>query len=212
MATTTPTRTLMPTTAPMPTTDHTPTPVLASAGAAPTLPGWDTHALARFAEPGCDLLLLQRPQQPGCLEQLVSARVESVHVRLTASNALQRLSESLAELGIDSPPVAADMAELVWAFLAQFEQVGCSARVEVVDRRMCPKFHCDNLHVRLIATYHGPTTEYIRRDEPQTLHCAPPATLVLLKGRKHATFSDSVHHRSPDVPTGQRRLCLVLDY
>jgi hypothetical protein len=188
------------------------TPPAAAPGAAPAPTLWDTAALARFSQPGCDILLLPWDRPPGCAEQLAGARVESVHTQLTAANALARVTAALGELGIDSLAVAADMAELARAFLAQFGQAQCNARVELVNQRMCPKFHCDHLHVRLIATYHGPTTEYVRTEDPQTVQTAPPGTLVLLKGRRHPTFSDSVHHRSPDVPAGQRRLCLVLDY
>ncbi|MGL4553563.1 MAG: DUF1826 domain-containing protein, partial [Gemmataceae bacterium] len=43
------------------------------------------------------------------------------------------------------------------------------------------------------------------------IHSAPTSALVFLKGHEHPGYADEVHHRSPPVPPGGRRLCVVLD-
>ena len=79
------------------------------------------------------------------------------------------------------------------------------------DRQTCPKFHCDYVVVRLITTYAGPGTEYVRADSAGAIRRAGPGSLVLLKGRRHPTHADTVHHRSPPVAAGARRLVVAMD-
>jgi hypothetical protein len=64
-------------------------------------------------------------------------------------------------LHLDCPALAADVAAVVRSFLAQFGAARASLRVEVVTTNTCPKFHCDNIRVRVVTTYHGPGTEYV---------------------------------------------------
>ena len=75
----------------------------------------------------------------------------------------------------------------------------------------CPKFHCDYAVVLLITTYAGPGTEYILADDTATVRRADSGSLVLLKGRRHPTHADTVHHRSPPVVAGTRRLVMAMD-
>jgi hypothetical protein len=107
--------------------------------------------------------------------------------------------------------LAADITDLGLSFLEQFGIRTANLRIEMVQTQSCPKFHCDNVHVRMVTTYHGPTTEY-QFDGSETIHEAPLYGLVFLKGHKHPTHCDSVHHRSPEVPSGTKRLCVVIDY
>ena len=49
-----------------------------------------------------------------------------------------------------------------------------------------------------------------RRSRP--FHAARLGGLVFLKGHGHPNHRDTVHHRSPDVPVGEKRLCVAIDY
>jgi hypothetical protein len=95
--------------------------------------------------------------------------------------------------------------------MAEFNRPSVNLRIEIVDTQSCPKFHCDNVYVRLVTTYVGPGTEYQFAGE-EAIHVAGPGSLVFLKGHKHPTHRDSVHHRSPAVPSGSKRLCVVVDF
>lgn len=115
------------------------------------------------------------------------------------------------------------------AYLFGTDTVGL--RLRRLDSAMCPRFHCDNLPVRLVTTYHGPGCEWLpewavnrqglgapRPDKPEIV--ADPSAvqrlvtgdLALLKGsgwignEEHALV-----HRSPVLPAGHQRLLLTLD-
>jgi hypothetical protein len=122
-----------------------------------------------------------------------------------------RVAAGLEALRIECPALAADISDLARSFLIQFAQPEAHLRIEMVSKQSCPKFHCDNVHIRMITTYHGPTTEYQFPGE-DAIHVAPLYGLVFLKGHQHPTHRDSVRHRSPEVTPGTKRLCVVIDF
>jgi len=132
--------------------------------------------------------------------------------------------------------VEADILHLHELFV---DLVGCPAtglRFEVLDRAMCPRFHVDNVGVRLLCTYRGPATEWIddahadRSKLKGGAHRPPDATSGLVRdwGRvERAEPFDVVLlkggawpgnellggiHRSPEVPVEQLpRVMVSLD-
>lgn len=106
--------------------------------------------------------------------------------------------------------------------------LGCprvGLRFERLDRAMCPGFHVDRLGIRLICTYCGPGTEWLK-DQSIDRHrladidtaaadiCeAPVFALVLLKGTLwQGNQQGGAIHRSPTVPPGnERRVLVTLD-
>jgi len=173
---------------------------------------WDMAAVAEFDRGGEDILVMERPPLAGIAAAVASARVHDYRGRVTRSDAGARAAEAMAALGIECATLADDVAVLARGFLIQFGVPEASLRVEVVDKATCPKFHCDSIRVRLVATCHGPATEYVRADAPGEVRAAPSPSLVFLKGHKHPGHADAVHHRSPPVPPGERRLCVILDF
>lgn len=173
--------------------------------------GWDGDEVAAFDQGPEDILVLERPPLPGIAETVTSARVLYWRSSVTVGTAETRAAEALEELCIANPVLAEDIVGLSRSFLAQFGVDEASLRVEVVDKQSCPKFHCDNVRVRLVTTYHGPTTQYVRIDAPKDVQAAPLFALVFLKGHQHPAHADAVHHRSPGVSPGGKRLCVILD-
>lgn len=176
-----------------------------------TVTAWDRAAVAAFDRGGEDILVVPRPPVPGLAAAVASARVHDYRSVVTPGDAAARAAEALAVLRLDCPALAAAVAGLARSFLAQFGVPEASLRVEVVDTTSCPKFHCDNVRVRLVATCHGPGTEYVFVAAPDAVHAAPTSALVFLKGHRHPAHADAVLHRSPPVPPGGRRLCVILD-
>ncbi len=172
---------------------------------------WDRAEIAAFDLGREDILVVERPPLPGIAEAVPSARVLYWRSVVTAASAQARAAEALDALRIGCPALAEDIVALSRSFLAQFGVDEASLRVEVVDKQSCPKFHCDNVRIRLVTTYHGPTTEYVRADEPKAIRLAPLFALVFLKGQQHPNHADAVHHRSPVVPPGSKRLCVIQD-
>jgi hypothetical protein len=172
---------------------------------------WDGAAVAAFDSGREDVLVVQRPPLPGIADAVATARVLYWRSSVTPASAEARAAEALDSLRIASPALAADIVALARSFLGQFSVGEASMRVEVVDKQSCPKFHCDNVRVRLVVTYHGPATEYVRADAPDAIRAAPLFALVFLKGHQHPNHADAVHHRSPGVLPGEKRLCVILD-
>lgn len=143
-------------------------------------------------------------------------RIELLN-RLHAPGACSALIEDIVTL-----------AEAV-AYLFDTDNVGL--RLRRLEEAMCPRFHCDNLPVRLVTTYHGPGSEWLpewavnrqglgapRPDKPQTI--ADPAAVQRLETGDLALFKGSgwvgneergAVHRSPALEDGQQRLLLTLD-
>jgi len=172
---------------------------------------WDRDEVAAFDRSGEDILVVARPPVPEIAGAVASARVHDFRSGVTREDADVRAAEALAALRLDCPALADDIAGLARSFLAQFGVEGASLRVELVDKTSCPKFHCDNVRVRLVATCYGPGTEYVRVADPGVVQAAPTSALVFLKGHRHPAHADAVLHRSPPVPPGGKRLCVILD-
>lgn len=118
----------------------------------------------------------------------------------------------------------ADVSWLVSAYacLLGAEQVGL--RLRAMDRAMCPRFHVDHVPMRLITTYAGVGSQWLREadvdrtrlGEPQAgaaiqqIHCGEVA---LLKGERWTGNEGcGLVHRSPPLERNQRRLILTLDW
>jgi len=171
---------------------------------------WPRLTVAAFDRGAEDVLVLDRPPLPEVAAAMVAARVRGWRAGVATADIPARVAEALADLAHDCPPLAADITGLARSFLAQFGVASAELRVEVVDEASCPKFHCDSTRVRLLCTYHGAGTEYVCADAPDAVRAAPTFGLIFLKGHRHPTHADRVLHRSPPLPAGTKRLCVVL--
>lgn len=122
----------------------------------------------------------------------------------------------------------ADVSWLVsaFAFLLGAQRIGL--RLRVLDTAMCPRFHVDHVPVRLITTYAGVGSQWLKEGamdrrqlgkpdaEPQDESLIQQITsgeVALLKGEKwHGNEGFGLIHRSPQPAPGQRRLILTLDW
>ncbi|MEM1224166.1 MAG: DUF1826 domain-containing protein [Planctomycetota bacterium] len=181
-----------------------------------TITAWDTSAVTEFDSGNADILVLPRPGSPGLdipnLEKAVrSGRVHEYLAPVRRDRIGFEVRGGLGELRLKSQDFSDDVITLVESFFDQFGPQQVRLRMEITRTQSCPKFHTDNLHVRLVTTYLGPTTEYQRSGE-NTVQSAPLKGLVFLKGHHHSTHRDNVHHRSPPIPSDQRRLCIAIDF
>ena len=121
-------------------------------------------------------------------------------------------------------------------FSTLFELKHVGLRLTLVDNAMCPKFHVDKVPCRLVTTFVGPATEWLKHenvdrtklgsgsnglpDEKSGIYTNPTdieqlvsGDVALLKGEgwfnnEHA----GLVHRSPSLPPNQKRLVLTLDF
>lgn len=125
-----------------------------------------------------------------------------------------------------------DIAELTNMFGCLFDLQAVGLRLTTLDRAMCPKFHTDWVPCRLITTYSGLGTEWLREenvirgedgsielfDPHQKAAKGPIQTLArgevaLLKGERwHNNEQTGLVHRSPAPAVNEQRLILTLDF
>jgi len=171
---------------------------------------WDMAELIELKTGPQDICVLDRQGFPQPTEAIGQASVTDFRTRIARTTAAGKVAAGLRHLRLVDAELQADIVRIAVSFLQAFERRTANLRLEIVDTQSCPKFHCDNVYVRLVTTYVGPATEYQFVGEP-AIHRAGQGSLVFLKGHQHPTHRDSVHHRSPAIPAGGRRLCVVLD-
>lgn len=93
---------------------------------------------------------------------------------------------------------------------------------------MCPRFHVDHVPVRLLTTYAGVGSQWLKEGamdrrrlaqpeaepvDPQVIQQFCCGDVGLLKGEKwHGNEGLGLIHRSPEPAPGERRLILTLDW
>ncbi|MGN8101270.1 DUF1826 domain-containing protein [Pseudomonas sp. 22072] len=191
-------------------------------------------ALSDILNDGVNLAIWQR-QLPlhiaefgALLVALNESLAESLVVELTSEDSvpnLQGLASSCRDLeGYDG--FIADVTWLVSAFACLLGAKRIGVRLRLLDKAMCPRFHVDHVPVRLITTYAGIGSQWLREGvmdrrtlsqadaEPteriEQIHCGEVA---LLKGTKwHGNEGHGLIHRSPVLKADERRLILTLDW
>lgn len=120
----------------------------------------------------------------------------------------------------------ADLKWLVSAFACLLGAKRIGLRLRVLDKAMCPRFHVDHVPVRLITTYAGVGSQWLKegtmdrqqlgqaKAEPQArIQQLNSGDVALLKGEKwHGNEGFGLIHRSPQPAAGERRLILTLDW
>ena len=122
----------------------------------------------------------------------------------------------------------ADLQWLVSAFACLLGARRIGLRLRVLDKAMCPRFHVDHVPVRLITTYAGIGSQWLKegvmdREQLGQANAEPHGMsqiqqlkrgdVALLKGEKwHGNEGSGLIHRSPQPTPGERRLLLTLDW
>ena len=178
---------------------------------APAHTAWDRLAVSEFDKGNVDILVLTRPPIVDVEAAVENGRIREYLAPVSRDRVGFEVRGGLGELSLKSGVFAEDVIQLVTSFFDHFGPKQIQLRMEITRTQSCPKFHTDNVHVRLVTTYLGPTTEYQFAGE-NTVRSAPLNGLVFLKGHRHPTHCNTVHHRSPPVAAGQRRLCVAIDF
>ena len=177
---------------------------------------WQRQLPLHIAEFGALLVALDEP--------LADARV----IELSNEDAvpdLHGLASSCRDLeGYEG--FIADVSWLVSAFACLLGAKRIGVRLRLLDKAMCPRFHVDHVPVRLITTYAGIGSQWLREgvmdrrqlsqpdaepsDRIEQLQCGEVA---LLKGTQwQGNEGHGLVHRSPALKADERRLILTLDW
>ncbi|MEF1309510.1 DUF1826 domain-containing protein [Vibrio mytili] len=128
-----------------------------------------------------------------------------------------------------------DIALIVDMFCCLFDVKEAGLRLTHLDSPMCPRFHFDRVPCRLVTTYTGRATEWLKNDaidrtklgagslgQPDhrsglydsetSIQQMQPGDVAILKGSGwEGNENGGLVHRSPHVGQGERRLLLTLD-
>ena len=127
--------------------------------------------------------------------------------------------------------LVSDVRLLAEAMACLFDVDAVGIRMRLLDGAMCPRFHCDNLPVRLVTTYSGPGSEWapevalnragLGKPEPGkpelvrdigAIRQLAAGDVCLLKGSGWVGNEErGIVHRSPAVAAGHTRLLLTID-
>ncbi|TFB40276.1 DUF1826 domain-containing protein [Pseudomonas sp. F01002] len=179
---------------------------------------WQRQLLAHIADFGSLLLSLNEPLAESLVLELPSDDTEPN---------LHGLASGFSDLeGYEG--FIADVSWLVSAFACLLGARRVGLRLRVLDKAMCPRFHVDHVPVRLITTYCGIGSQWLKEGamdrrqlgkpeaEPQDdslIEQIASGEVALLKGEKwHGNEGFGLIHRSPQLASGERRLILTLDW
>ncbi len=155
---------------------------------------------------------------------------QSLSIDLSDADAEPALPGLLAGYS-DIPGQAAFLADVAWlirAYACLLDARSIGLRLRALDGAMCPRFHVDRVPLRLITSYAGPGSQWLREGAVSRQQLGGPQALpaenavveqigcghvALLKGERWiGNEGRGLVHRSPALPAGERRLLLTLDW
>ncbi len=175
-------------------------------------------------------LVVWRRSLPRCfqdwLAQLEDSLLPHIRVLVRPEDTIKALESLLNDSGMPEDALRSlllcDVRRLVTAFARITGTDRVDVRLERVNDDACWKFHRDCVEARLLATYRGPTTEWVLPEQAeaalraQTDYKGPIEQLgdndvAIFKGSCAEPGNGIVHRSPPIAGTGQTRLLLCLN-
>ncbi len=177
----------------------------------------DSHmALTDIFAPDTSVALWQRPAQ-SAIEQYFTDHFSSLRINLRGVYALTSLKQELTDTlpcHIYKDAVVDDIYLLSEMLTCLFDCDSVGLRLTPLQKAMCPKFHVDNIPVRLVSTYIGPGTEWLAANATDDAHIMQMTAfdVGLLKGQAwEGQAHMAAKHRSCQVSANDQRVLLTLD-
>lgn len=190
------------------------------------------ESLERIADANIELAMWQRRLPDELVEwlhQLPGSALPTARLSLYASEVSLALHAACDESGLPvgqlRETLVADIADLAERFANVIASDRLRLRLETVDDNACRRFHRDCVPLRLLTTYRGPGTDWVRPDFAELAlahaddYSGPTERMAtydvaIFKGCGfHGQIHDAgVVHRSPPIAdTGTTRLLLCLN-
>ena len=192
--------------------------------------------LARISEPGVNICVWQRPSIDQINRELVSLTprdLPDVRSHCTLNNFDAAVTGLMANQGL-SPDLfkhwRGDLLNIARVYFPLTKGRRVTMRLETTDQDGCPRFHTDRTHLRLLCTYLGPGTEWLRNDQADReaqLAGAPNSEILLtdapsqlgrfwvglLKGSAFPgnSLNGLIHRSPPSQGSGITRVLFCLD-
>ncbi|MCQ2997887.1 DUF1826 domain-containing protein [Pseudomonas syringae] len=179
---------------------------------------WQRQLPAHIEDFGALLLSLNEP-----LAEAITLEISDENVQPD----LQSFASAYADLeGYEG--FIADVSWLISAYACLLGAKRIGVRLRVLDKAMCPRFHVDHVPVRLITTYAGIGSQWLREGAIDRSQLGKPQAepsdalnirqincgdVALLKGERWVgNEGQGLVHRSPPLQRDERRLLLTLDW
>lgn len=194
-------------------------------------------ALTSIMDNHINLSVWQRTLEQS-LEQDIALALSDVQwrdVRLACQP--KQIPDELARLWRDNfPSLRADISLLCDMFECLFDASFIALRMVKLTRAMCPRFHVDKIPCRLVTTYTGAGTEWLRESDIERqflgrgakgkpdvssglikptaqVQQISPGHVALLKGDAWPNNEGrGIVHRSPSCDTSSPRMVMTLDF
>lgn len=142
------------------------------------------------------------------------------------TSTLQNHLQTPPEFNASRSHLIADIQELAMLFSKHASTNSIRLMIEALHRVPCPKFHQDNVHLRLVCTYTGIGTEWLENsnvnphpdccggsivlDETRIKHLQA-FEVGLMKGKRWPGNRMGIFHRSPTISADRPRLVVKMD-
>ena len=190
----------------------------------------DTRAgLKSINAPDTELVIWQRSLATGLQDWIDRTDVASLpDVRILAKpdEIRSALEPELDDCGLRAGDMRDRLVTDVTNLAVEFADVTKSdyidVRLERISHDGCWKFHRDSVDTRLVTTYRGPTTEWVRHEHAQQaidqqrefegpLERLGSGDVAIFKGNRMGPNKGIVHRSPPIAGTGLTRLLLCLN-
>ncbi|MBL22415.1 MAG: hypothetical protein CMM48_00795 [Rhodospirillaceae bacterium] len=187
------------------------------------------EGLAAINGPDAELVIWQRTLPAGLRDWISQTDVDHLpylRILVEPDGLPPALEPLLDEFGLPADDkrdlLIEDIDKLVRMFADITRGEFVDVRLERIEHDACKKFHRDNVEARLVTTYRGPTTEWVRMDHAehalrqQKQYDGPIEHLgehdvAFFKGSRAGTNNGVVHRSPPIAGTGATRLFLCLN-
>lgn len=151
-------------------------------------------------------------------------------IQLRSTGDVQDIIAEVSSILGSHTAILEDITELLHRFQAISKATSLRFLLSSVKSNMCRKFHTDINDLRMLCTYRGPGTMWLKDDNinPNALDTrtssisivineddiqqVPTGSVSILKGALYPNATNGVVHRSPIIEeTGERRLLLRID-
>lgn len=160
-------------------------------------------------------------------EELDTSIDPSIEIEL--SGKADEIVEGLKDKLEDAPLIKKDIIELIHLFQKVAKTDNIKLRLVGVNTNMCRKFHSDINDLRMLCTYSGPGTLWLKDEtvnrealvnmkedllaQENKVEQVDTGSVVILKGALYPSeYADAIIHRSPSIEeSSKHRLLLRLD-
>ena len=185
--------------------------------------------LASIEEPDTELVIWQRSlasDLQNWINQTDAACLPDVRVLIKPDEFRSAFEPLLDRCGLRADDMrgrlVADIHSLVIAFAEITRRDYVDVRLEHISHDACWKFHRDSVETRLVTTYRGPTTEWVRqahaeqaiqeqREYNGPLEHLKDGNVAIFKGSCGSPNRGIVHRSPPIAGTHMTRLLLCLN-